>query len=268
MSLKAEGLSHFYHGLAALDSVALDLPAGSLAVVCGSNGSGKSTLLRCLAGLQKPSKGKVTIDGLPVSRARRNVALAIQYPERALFSRTLADDLAFAPENAGLSPREVADRVDRSLAAVGLSPDLLTRSHKGLSYGQKRLAGLAAVLSGGPSYLFLDEPTAGLDYAGKQRIRSLLAGLVNAGTTVVVASHDPALFLEGCQQLIVLKEGRVVSAEPPDKTDLGAAGIRSDTLALAQKLRALGWGVPETFSPELLADQIAEVILGESARLA
>ncbi|WP_424359036.1 energy-coupling factor ABC transporter ATP-binding protein [Methanocella sp. MCL-LM] len=265
MSIKAEGVSHYYRDATALAAVDLEIRQGELVVLCGRNGSGKTTLLKCLAGLQKPSRGHVSIDGQPAAKARSKVGLAIQFPERALFGRTIYDDIAFAPKNAGLKAEEIGDRVTFARAAVGLSDSLLAQPHTSLSYGQKRLAGLASVLSGRPAYLFLDEPTAGLDYPGKQRIMGLLEGLNHAGVTIVLASHDPSFFADICSRLIVIEAGRIVFDGAPEKADLAQAGIRSDMIELARQLKACGFDVPETFSPEELADRVAEVIRRESA---
>lgn len=260
MSIKAEGLSHFYDHLPALEAVDLEVGTGELIVLCGRNGSGKSTLLKCLAGLQKPSRGSVTIDGLPAEKARHRVGLAIQFPERALFEKTVYDDVAFLPKNLGLRPDEVQERVAKASVAVGLSEDLLAQPHGSLSYGQKRLAGLACILSGSPACLFLDEPTAGLDYPGRQRIRGLLRNQSRSGVTIVVATHDPSFFAGICSRLIVLKAGRIAFDGAPEEADLAEVGIRSDTLELALRLRSCGLEVRRTFSPEELADSIAEAI--------
>lgn len=264
MSIKAEGVSHFYQVVKALDSIDLEIRPGELVVLCGKNGSGKSTLLKCLAGLQKPSQGRVAIDGMPAVKARSKVGLAVQYPERALFGKTVAEDLAFSPKNAGLQPGEVSRRIEHAAKSVGLSASLLVKPHTYLSYGQKRLAGIASILSVRPSYLFLDEPTAGLDYPGKQRISELLRSLNREGVTIVLASHDPSFFAGLCSRLIMLEAGRIISDGAPVKADLARAGIRSDTLELARLLRRCGFDVPETFSPEVLADSIAEVIEREN----
>ncbi|CAJ36970.1 energy-coupling factor ABC transporter ATP-binding protein [Methanocella arvoryzae] len=265
MPVKAEGVSHFYYDVTALDAVELEIGPGELVAVCGRNGSGKSTLLKCLAGLQKPSMGTVTIDGQPAAKARSKVGLAIQFPERALFGKTIYDDLAFAPKNAGLKDEDVSRRVAYAKEAIGMPDSLLTQPHASLSYGQKRLAGIASVLSARPAYLFLDEPTAGLDYPWKRRIAELLRSLNRSGVTIVIASHDPSFFADICSRLIILDGGQVVSDGAPVKVDLARAGIRSDTLALARKLKECGFDVPETFSPEDLADRVAEVIRRESA---
>ena len=265
MSIKAEGVSHFYHGITALDAIDLDIRQGEIVVLSGKNGSGKSTLLKCMAGIQKPTRGTVTIDGKSAGNSRLKVGLAIQFPEKALFGRTVYDDLAFAPKNRGLPTEELKVCVATAKDAVGLSDDLLAQPHTSLSYGQKRLAGLACILSGTPDYLFLDEPTAGLDYPGKLRIKRLLEKLAGSGVTIVVASHDPSLFTGIANRILLLESGRIVVDSEPGKADLIRAGFRSETLALARRLNGCGFEVPETFSPEELAENVAEVIRRESA---
>lgn len=265
MPVKAESLSCRYSGITVLDSIDLCISDGEIALICGRIGSGKSTLLRCLAGLRKPSHGRVFIDGRPAEKMRSSIGLSIQYPERALFERTLYEDIAFTLKNRGKTPDETLALVKKAINDTGLPEQALSQSHNFLSHGQKRLAAFAAVLSGQPKYLFLDEPVAGLDYPGKLRVLQLLQSLSRSGTTIIVASHDYRSFLTICHRLIVLEAGRIVVDSPPGQADLVKAGIASDTLALAKRLRERGWTVPETFSPEALADCIAEVITSESA---
>jgi energy-coupling factor transporter ATP-binding protein EcfA2 len=260
MSLKADGVSYFYAGagVPAISSINLEIKKGELAIVCGKNGSGKSTLLRCLAGLAKPSQGRVTIDGRAAERSRRNVGLAIQFPERALFERTVYDEIAFGPRNMGLPPDEVERLTMSAIDAAGIGRDLLPVQPRSLSYGRKRLVAIACAIAHGPGYLFLDEPAAGLDYQGRRRISCLIRGLNASGMTIVVASHDPSDLLDACSRLIVLDGGRVVADGLPAAERLEQAGISSDTIELIRRLKACGIEVRETFSPEALADQIAE----------
>jgi energy-coupling factor transport system ATP-binding protein len=259
VSLKAEAVSYRYAGAGAptLDSVSLDLEKGELAVVCGKNGSGKSTLLRCLAGLVKPSSGHVTIEGHAAERSRRKIGFAVQFPERALFERRAFDDVAFGPRNMGMPAEEVQSRVEMAVDAVGLGRDLLNVAPRSLSYGQKRLLAIACAIVHGPEYLFLDEPAAGLDSRGRKRIVELINLLHNEGMTIVVAAHDPAGLLDSCSRLIALEDGRVVVDGPPTFDNARLAGIRSETMELAEQLKCRGMNVRETFSPETLAEDIA-----------
>jgi energy-coupling factor transport system ATP-binding protein len=262
VSLKAVTVGYGYEGAKApaLDSVSLDIKKGELVVVCGSNGSGKTTLLRCLAGLSGPSSGNVTIEGQAAERSREKIGFAVQFPERALFERTAFDDLAFGPRNMGMSVDEVKRRVESAIDAVGLSRELLNVSPRTLSHGQKRLLAVACAIVHGPEYLFLDEPAAGLDYRGRKKIASLIYELNRGGMTIVVASHDPATLLDQCSRLIALKDGKVIVDSPPSFASARKAGIRSDTMELAEQLRSRGMAIRETFSPETLAGSITEAL--------
>jgi energy-coupling factor transporter ATP-binding protein EcfA2 len=259
VSLKADAISYRYAGAGApaLDSVSLDLKKGELALVCGKNGSGKSTLLCCLAGLVKPSSGHVTIEGEAAERSRRKIGFAVQFPERALFERTAFDDVAFGPRNMVMPADEVQRRVEMAVDAVGLGRDLLNTAPRSLSYGQKRLLAIACAIVHGPEYLFLDEPAAGLDSRGSKRIVELINLLHRDGMTIVVAAHDPVSLLESCSRLIALDDGRIVVDGPPTFANARRAGIRSETMELAERLQGRGMKLRETFSPETLAEDIA-----------
>jgi energy-coupling factor transport system ATP-binding protein len=262
VSLKAEAVNYGYEGMKepALDMIRLDIRKGELVVVCGGNGSGKSTLLRCLAGLARPSSGHVTIDGQAPERSRRKIGFAVQFPERALFERTAFDDVAFGPRNMGMPADEVKRRVDAAGDTVGLSRELFGVSPRSLSYGQKRLLAIACAIVHGPEYLFLDEPAAGLDSRGRRRLIDSIHRLHGEGLTIVVASHDPAGLLGPCSRLIALESGRIVADGPPTFASARQAGIRSETMELAEQLKNRGMAIPETFSPEALADSIAEAL--------
>ncbi len=261
MSLKAENVSYYYAGTRtpAISSVDLKIRRGELAVVCGRNGSGKSTLLRCLAGLAKPSQGHVTVDGQAADRSRRRIGFTIQFPERALFERTVYDEVAFGPRNMGIPDDEVRRLTERAIDSVGINSDLFTVQPRSLSYGRKRLVAIACAIAHGPGYLFLDEPAAGLDYQGRMRIASLVRSLNASGMTVIVASHDPFELLNNCGRLIVIDQGQIIANGPPSVESLELAGISSDTIELARRLKGCGINVREAFSPEALADSIAEV---------
>jgi energy-coupling factor transport system ATP-binding protein len=262
LSLKAEAVSYRYAGAGtpALDAVSLELKKGELAVICGRNGSGKTTLLRCLAGLTKPSSGHVTIDGQAAERSRRKIGFAIQFPERALFERTAFDDIAFGPRNMGMPRDEVKWRAEMAADAVGLGRDLLDAAPRSLSYGQKRLLAIACAIVHGPEYLFLDEPAAGLDSQGRKRIVELVNLLHSQGMTIVIVAHDPASLLDSCLRLIELEDRRIVVDGLPTFENARRAGIRSETMELVEQLNGRGMKVRETFSPETLAEDIAEAL--------
>jgi cobalt/nickel transport system ATP-binding protein len=205
-------------GTAALRGVTFSIADGECVGLIGPNGAGKSTLLWHMNGLlpEKPSAdGAVRVFERPVSAAnlhtvRRQVGLLFQDPDDQLFCATVHEDVAFGPEQLGLPPAEVADRVRVSLARVGLA-GYGQRSPHHLSGGEKRRVCLAGVLACDSSILVLDEPTSDLDPRGKRELKALLAGL---RATKIIATHDLELVAELCSRALVLDGGRIVADGP------------------------------------------------------
>jgi energy-coupling factor transport system ATP-binding protein len=262
----ATGVSHVYRRgepqeARALDHVDIVIETGEFVLITGAAGSGKTTLLQSLCGLQWPAEGHITIDGIEASKARGAAAMAIQFPERALFASTVYDDLAFGPLNMGLKKDGARERVLEAAGAVGLSEELLSSGPGTLSHGQRRLAALAGVIAVKPRYLFLDEPTAGLDPRVRSRVIRALVELNRAGMAIVVASHDLEHFLGVCGRLVVLEHGRIVIDGKPDEL-VTMEGIESMGLALppsvaaARWLRRRGVAVQWDVSPEELAGHL------------
>jgi len=211
------GLTHAYpDGTPALRGVDLRIRPGESVAVVGANGAGKSTLLLHLNGLLLPSAGDVTINGLPLLRAnlariRQIVGYVFQDADDQLFMPTVQDDVAFGPTNQGLAAAEVQARVQAALQAVG-ALHLAARPPYRLSGGQKRAVAIAGVLAMAPDILVLDEPSSGLDPAGRRRLIGLLQALRQ---TRVIASHDLDLVQEVCQRVLVLHDGRVQADGAP-----------------------------------------------------
>ncbi len=208
----------------ALRGVDLHIAGGSFTVLLGASGSGKSTLLQHFNGLLRPTGGKVIINGEPLKyerrellELRRTLGLVFQDPEKQFFAETLFDEVAFAPRNFGLSAGTVEERVDLALQQVGLNePGLRGRSPFHLSAGQQRLAAVAAVLAMQPRAIILDEPTAGLDQAGREKLCSLLKGLNRSqGLTVVVVTHCVEQIVPLADSFAVLERGRIVMQGSP-----------------------------------------------------
>jgi cobalt/nickel transport system ATP-binding protein len=202
--------------------VQLTVQPGEALAVVGANGAGKSTLLQHLNGLLLPTGGSVTIDGVVVGRSsrtaalrelRRRVGFVFQDADDQLFMPTVQDDVAFGPLNLGLNAADVYGRVQAALAAVGATA-LASRATHRLSGGEKRAVALAGVLAMAPAVLVLDEPSAGLDPAGRRRLIELLRSLTQ---TRIVATHDLLLALEVCQRAVVLHEGRIVADGTPGR---------------------------------------------------
>jgi energy-coupling factor transport system ATP-binding protein len=253
----------------ALRDVNLTVGDGEFLLICGKNGSGKSTLLSCMSGLQKPSAGTVSIDGRPAGKARDRIALAVQFPERALFERTLFDDVAFGLRNGGMDEKQVLKAVAEAVRTVGLSEELLSVQPATLSHGQKRLAALACIIAARPKYLFLDEPTAGLDAQGRARILGVLKRLNRDGVAVVVASHDLAHMIGACKRIVILDEG-VISADCKPEDLISLECLESTGLALpyeltvARALRLCGITV-QGMSPVELAEGVGRMCGHENA---
>lgn len=218
-AIQITDLSYRYHdGTEALRGVSLEIGEGECVALLGPNGSGKSTLLLHLNGLlpeRLDGAGGVRILGQPLTSAtvdtvRRQVGLVFQDPDDQLFCPTIGEDVAFGPQQLGLSESEVAARVEKALAQAGL-PGFGRRATHHLSHGEKRRACLAGVLACEPSVLVLDEPTSDLDPRGRREFKALLREIK---ATKVIATHDLELVVELCSRAIVLDRGEVVAQGP------------------------------------------------------
>lgn len=190
MPIQVEHLTHTYmpgspFSAVALHDVTLTIGDGELIGLLGHTGSGKTTLVQHLNGLIRPTEGRVVVDGLDITEkgvslleVRKKVGLVFQYPEYQLFEETVQKDIAFGPKNMGLSADEIDERVRCACAQVGLPfEDICDRSPFELSGGQMRRVAIAGVLAMRPGVLILDEPTAGLDPAGRRSILSMIRDL-------------------------------------------------------------------------------------------
>jgi cobalt transport protein ATP-binding subunit len=218
-AIEITNLRYRYHdGTEALRGVSLRVAPGECVGLLGPNGSGKSTLLLHLNGILpgKPvADGAVRIQGEAITAAnlealRRQVGLLFQDPDDQLFCATVAEDVAFGPQQLGLSDTEVKSRVEKFLAQVGLAGHTHRATHH-LSHGEKRRACLAGVLACAPTVLALDEPTSDLDPRGRREFKALLQKIP---ATKLIATHDLELVVELCPRAIVLDHGQVVADGP------------------------------------------------------
>lgn len=216
-TIEVKDLSFQYpDGHPALHNVSLEIAPNERVALVGPNGGGKSTLLLHLNGVLRSLSGEIWIGGLPLTDEnlgpiRAAVGLVFQNPDDQLFSPRVHQDVAFGPLHMGFDPAEVALRVDKALAAVGMT-DYADRVSYHLSVGEKRRIAIATVLSMDPQILVLDEPSAGLD----PRARRNLIGLLNSldHQTMLISSHDMRLVAELCTRTIVLDTGQVVATGP------------------------------------------------------
>lgn len=227
-AIEVRSLHHAYpDGTPALRGVDLRIAPGESVAVIGANGAGKSTLLLHLNGLLLPARGEVRIHGAPVTRdnlqaVRQAVGCVFQDADDQLFMPTVHDDVAFGPSNQGLAAPEVQARVHAALDAVGAT-HLGARAPYRLSGGEKRAVAIAGVLAMAPKVLVLDEPSSGLDPAGRRRLIELLRSFRQ---TRVIATHDLNLVLEVCQRVLVMHEGRLEADGPPETLFADVALLR------------------------------------------
>ncbi|MDY6064744.1 MAG: energy-coupling factor transporter ATPase [Finegoldia sp.] len=206
----------------ALDDINLTIKEGEFLGIIGHTGSGKSTLLQHLNGLLEPTYGEVLVDGISTktknkTAIRRNVGYVFQYPEYQLFEETCTKDIAFGPKNLGLDDDEVDQRVRWACDVVGLDYEMMEeKSPFELSGGQQRRVALAGVLAMKPSFLVLDEPTAGLDPKGRDEILAQISKLhEDRETTAILVSHSMEDVARLCDRIIAIDEGKVFMDASP-----------------------------------------------------
>lgn len=226
----------------AVDDVSLTVGKGEFIGVIGHTGSGKSTLIQHLNGLLKPTSGEILINRKNIwekdsdIRAVRFLAgLVFQYSEYQLFEETVYKDIAYGPKNMGLPNEEIDLRVRRAAKSMGLSDELLARSPFDLSGGQKRRAALAGVIAMQPQILILDEPAAGLDPKGRDRVlNEIYAYHKESGTTILLVSHSMEDIVRYADKVLVMNRGRLFCYEETDAVFRRAREIRQVGLDLPQ----------------------------------
>ena len=245
--IKTEHLTHCYSRgtpfeKTAINDVNLEIEEGELVGVIGHTGSGKSTLIQHLNGLLKPDGGKVYIDGVDIfeskeilQKTRFKVGLVFQYPEYQLFEETVEKDIAFGPRNLGMSEEEVKTAVAHAMECVGLSDKYRKKSPFELSGGQKRRVAIAGVIAMRPKVLILDEPTAGLDPKGRDRILSLIDSYHRAEkNTVLLVSHSMEDIARYASKVLVMNHGEVFSYGTVEETFSHAEEIEKIGLSVQQ----------------------------------
>lgn len=249
----------------ALQGVDLTAYRGEYLGVIGRTGSGKSTLIQHFNGLLKPTSGQVLLNGVDIwsskeatRSARFQAGLVFQYPEYQLFEETVYKDIAFGPKNMGLDGAEIDRRVREAAAFVELSDDILEKSPFELSGGQKRRVAIAGVIAMRPSVLILDEPTAGLDPAGVERILANIREYHRAqNATVIIVSHSMEEMARSVDRLAVVQDGRIPFQGTPREVFSHGEELERMGLGIPQmtrvfhRLQALGVGIdPSVYTVE------------------
>ena len=248
MELKVENLTYEYESNSATPTLAVDgvsfvIPSGEFLGIVGHTGSGKTTLVQLLDGLLKPSEGAVYLDGEDIGakgysrkKLRAGIGIVFQYPEYQLFETTIRKDVCFGPKNQGMSDKEADEIAMKTLRMVGIKEELYEASPFELSGGQKRRVAIAGVLAMEPKILILDEPTAGLDPAGREEILSLLDTLHKDGMTIILISHSMEDVATHAGRIMVMEKGRVF-----------LDGAPAEVFAHVEELESIGLAAPEVY---------------------
>lgn len=262
MSIRLENVNYVYseetaYQIQALKDVNLEILDGQFIGVIGHTGSGKSTLIQHLNGLMKATSGAIYYNDqniydkeFDIRELRSHVGLVFQYPEHQLFETTIFEDVCFGPKNQGLSKEEAGLRAFEALRSVGLPEELYYQSPFDLSGGQKRRVAIAGVLAMKPEVLILDEPTAGLDPAGRDEILDLVARMHREkGITVILVSHSMEDVAKYVERIIVMNQGSVMFDDVPKEVfkhykELERVGLAAPQVTyLMHELKEMGLNV-------------------------
>ena len=259
MGISLENVSYTYQSgtpfeRRALFDMTVTIKDGSYTAFIGHTGSGKSTIMQLLNGLYLPTSGQVHVDDTIITSQSKNkeikpirkkVGLVFQFPESQLFAETVLEDIAFGPQNFGVSKEEAEQRALESLRLVGLSDELRDQNPFDLSGGQMRRVAIAGILAMQPDILVLDEPTAGLDPQGRKELMSLFKQLHLSGITIVLVTHLMDDVADYATAVNVMEKGRLVlSGTPKDvfqkvaflkEKQLGVPKITEFALQLQEK---------------------------------
>lgn len=226
----------------ALNEINIGIEKGELLAVIGQTGSGKSSLIQHFNGILRPSSGRVLLNGQDIWADKKNirqvrfqVGLCFQYPEYQLFEETVYRDISFGPRNMGLKEDEIDVRVREAARYVGLTQAHLDASPFDLSGGEKRRAAIAGVIAMRPQVLILDEPTAGLDPAGRDSILGFIqAYRAETGATVIIVSHSMEDVASIATRILVVHQGSIAMT-----------GTVDEVFSRADELVAMGLNVPQ-----------------------
>ena len=274
--IKFENVHYTYPGdqLESFCGVSLEIQEGSFVAVLGHNGSGKSTLAKHMNAILVPTEGRVTVCGIDSAdeerliELRRNVGMVFQNPDNQIVANVVEDDVAFAPENLGVEPKEIRRRVDEALKLVGMYDKRQHAPHL-LSGGQKQRVAIAGVIAMEPKIIVLDEPTAMLDPIGREEVISTVTRLCREkGMTVVLITHHMDECV-GADRLIVMSNGSVVADGVPAEVfaDIGLMEREGltvpETTRLLYDLKQRGMDLPLTaLDVDACAKEIVEKLRG------
>ena len=252
MPITADHLTYVYGGnkklkTTAVDDISVSIDDGQFIGLIGHTGSGKTTFLQLLSGLIKPESGTVLIDGedifaknFDLHSIRSKVGIVFQYPEHQLFEETVFKDVCYGPKNLGLEKEEIESRANEALRLVGIDEAIFSQSPFELSGGQKRRVAIAGVISMKPKILILDEPTAGLDPAGRKEILGLVSDLCRKQKmTIILVSHSMDDVAEYADRILVINDGKLAIDATPREVFNHKEELESFGLSLPQVTKAM-----------------------------
>lgn len=243
----------------AVEEISLKIEDGEFLGIIGHTGSGKTTLIGLMAGLLKPTTGRVLIDGKDISvkgydkkALRRYIGVVFQYPEHQLFEETVYKDIAFGPRKTNVPEEEMDERIKHAMELMELDYERIKDlSPFELSGGQKRRVAIAGVLAMKPRVLILDEPVAGLDPKGRAHLMQLITKLNSEGVTIIMITHSMDDLAENAKRVVVLNGAKLIMDDTPSKVFLKKKQLKEIGLdipyvsRIAQSLREHGKNVPE-----------------------
>lgn len=238
MSIEVKNLSFSYEDNPILEDVTFLVDSGEFVGIAGPNGSGKSTLAKCLNGIFSPTKGEVFVDGISVKDkskqwiVRQTVGLVFQNPDNQLVASVVEEDVAFGPENLGIPPSIIRERVQYALEKVGLISKR-KRLVSTLSGGQKQRVAIAGILAMRPKYIVLDEPTSMLDPIGRKEVLSTVLQLKEEGVGIIYITHHLEELVYA-DKILLLYRGRIFKE-----------GSARDILTDEDTLKKIGLEIPE-----------------------
>jgi len=230
--IQIQNLHHRYpDGTYALRGIDLHVSKGEFLLICGPNGSGKTTLLRMMSGLLKPSDGSILINGFDSIKdslkVRQIVGMVFQDPDSQIVGETVKEDVAFGPENLGLSLKEINERVDLAIEKMGLQ-GLSEKPCYLLSGGEKRRLAIAGVMAMKPDVILFDEPFSHLDYPGIQEALKYMTRLHQEGHTLIVTTHDVEKVIAHIDRMAIIQKGEIQAFGHPEHLvkELPRFGVR------------------------------------------
>jgi energy-coupling factor transport system ATP-binding protein len=260
--LRTEELAHTYStGVTALKGVSLAIHRNEVVSIIGQNGSGKTTLVRHFNGLLRPSAGKVFVEEedtakKSVSAMSRKVGYVFQNPNHQIFCTTVREELEVAPKNYGFDSRKMKDAVGQVVDMMNLEP-LLSSHPLTLDYTTKKIITIASVLAYNPEVLILDEPTGGLDQAGREMLTRIINSTHDKGHTIIIISHDMDYVAENSLRVVVMSEGQVIRDDVPGKV-FDDPGIMRRAQIEPPQITRLDMAIMTEGNPSLCVDEFVK----------